>query len=55
MEIKSFALSVGAGMALGAATIMMLPRQNKVRRAVQRTADQIEDRIEDAMCTMKHS
>lgn len=55
MEMKSFAVTVGAGMVLGAAAIMMMPRQNKVRRAVEKTANKIEDRIEDTMCCMKHS
>ncbi len=55
MQVKSFALSIGAGMALGAAVIMMLPQQNKVRKAVEKTANRIEDSIEDTMCCMKHS
>ena len=55
MEVKSFAVTMGAGMALGAAAIMMMPRQNKVRRAVEKTANKIENRIEDTMCSMKHS
>ena len=49
MELKTIALSLGAGMLVGAAAILMMPRQNTVRRAMQRTADCIEDTIEDSM------
>ncbi len=53
VELKTFALSLGAGMALGAAAILMMPRQNKVRRAMQRTADCIEDTIDDSLHCMR--
>ncbi len=55
VELKTFAASLGAGMALGAAAILMMPRDNTVRRAVQKTADAIEDTVEDSMRCMKHS
>ena len=54
VELKTFAASVGAGMVLGAAAILMMPKQNKVRRAMQNTADTIEDSIEDSVHRMKH-
>ena len=54
VELKTFAASVGAGMVLGAAAILMVPKQNKVRRAMQKTADTIEDSIEDSVQRMKH-
>ena len=54
MELKTFAASVGAGMVLGAAAILMMPKQNKVRRAVQKTADAIEEGIEDSVQRIKH-
>ena len=54
VELKTFAASVGAGMVLGAAAILMMPKQNKVRRAMQKTADAIEDGIEDSVHRMKH-
>lgn len=54
VEMKGFAISLGAGMLLGAAAILMMPRQNTVRRAMQRTADCIEDTIEDSMRCMKN-
>ena len=52
--MKSWAISLGAGMVLGAAAILMMPRQNTVRRAMQKTADCIEDTIEDSVRCMKH-
>ena len=55
MELKTLAASLGAGMALGAAAILMMPRDNAVRKAVQKTADAIEDTVEDSMRCMKHS
>ena len=54
MELKTFAASVGAGMVLGAAAILMMPKQNKVRSAVQKTADAIEEGIEDSVQRIKH-
>ena len=54
MELKTFAASLGAGMALGAAAILMMPRDNAVRKAVQKTADAIEDTVEDSVQRMKH-
>ena len=54
MELKTFAASLGAGMALGAATILMMPRDNTVRKAMQKTADAIEDTVEDSVQRMKH-
>lgn len=55
MELKTFAASIGAGMALGAAAILMMPRDNTVRKAMQKTADAIEDTVEDSMRCMRHS
>ena len=54
VELKTFAASLGAGMALGAAAILMMPRDNTVRRAMQKTADAIEDTVEDSVQRMKH-
>jgi hypothetical protein len=54
MELKTFAASLGAGMALGAAAILMMPRDNTVRKAMQKTADAIEDTVEDSVQRMKH-
>ncbi len=54
MELKTFGAALGAGMVLGAAAILMMPKQNKVRRTMQKTADAIEDTIEDSVQRMKH-
>ena len=54
MELKTFAASVGAGMVLGAAAILMMPKGSAVRRTMQKTADAIEDTIEDSVQRMKH-
>ena len=34
--------------------MLIMPKQNKVRRAMQKTADAIEDGIEDSVQRMKH-
>lgn len=54
MELKTFAFSLGAGMVIGAAAILMMPRQNAVRRAMQKTADCIEDTVSDSIGCLKH-
>ena len=54
VEGKIFAAAVGAGMVLGAAAILMMPKGNAVRRTMQKTADAIEDTIEDSVQRMKH-
>ncbi len=54
LELKTFGAALGAGMVLGAAAILMMPKQNKVRRTMQKTADAIEDTIEDSLQRMKH-
>ena len=54
VELKTFGASLAAGMVLGAAAILMVPKQNKVRQAMQKTADTIEDSIEDSVNRMKH-
>ena len=57
MEMKSFALTMGLGVAAGAAAVLMLPRNNKARRVAQKAANSIENTVEDAMekasCCMK--
>ena len=43
MKLKGLAVSMGVGVAAGAVTAMMLPRQSKARRMVQRAAYAVED------------
>lgn len=43
MKLTGFAISMGVGLAAGAVTAMMLPRQSGARRAIQRAAYAVED------------
>ena len=52
LDTKTLVLSMGAGMALGATIILMMPRQNSIRRAVQKKADCLGDTLEDSMRCM---
>lgn len=58
MEVKSFAWTMGIGMAAGAAAALMLPRRSKARRVAQKAVDSLENTVEDVMekasCCMKH-
>lgn len=48
MKIKTFALTLGLGMVGGAVAATVLPRQPKVRRAINDAADTIENAVESA-------
>ncbi len=43
MKLSGFAISMGVGLAAGAVTAMMLPRQCTARKAIQRAANAVED------------
>ena len=43
MKMTGFAISMGVGVAAGAVTAMLLPRQSKTRKIVQRAAYAVED------------
>ncbi len=43
MKLAGLAISMGVGLAAGAVTAMMLPRQSSTRRAIQRAAYAVED------------
>lgn len=43
MKLTGLAVSMGLGVAAGAVTAMMLPRQSKARKVVQRAAYAVED------------
>ena len=43
MKLTGLAISMGVGVAAGAVTAMMLPRQSKARKMVQRAAYAVED------------
>ncbi len=43
MRLTGLAISMGVGLAAGAVTAMMLPRNCTVRKAAQKAADAVED------------
>lgn len=43
MRLTGLAISMGVGLAAGAVTAMMLPRQCSTRKALQRAAYAVED------------
>lgn len=56
MGVKSLALSMGVGAAVGAVAVMMMPRNNPVRKLAGKAAATVEDaamkvgdKITDAM------
>lgn len=43
MKLKGLAISMGVGVAAGAVTAMMLPKQSSTRKAIQKAAYAVED------------
>lgn len=43
MKLTGLAISMGVGLAAGAITALMLPRQSAARKAIQKAADAVED------------
>ena len=43
MKLTGLAISMGVGVAAGAVTAMMLPRQSTARKMVQKAANAVED------------
>lgn len=43
MKLKGLAISMGVGVAAGAVTAMMLPKQSTARKAIQKAACAVED------------
>ena len=55
MDAKGWALTAGLGAAAGAVAILMMPRQNPVRKLAARAANKAEDlawKMEDKMNNM---
>lgn len=55
MDAKGWALTAGLGAAAGAVAILMMPRQNPVRKLAAKTANKAEDlvwKMEDKMNNM---
>ena len=51
MQVRSFLLTLGLGMAAGGTVALMLPRQSGVRR--EAAADAVEQTITDAVQKLK--
>ena len=52
MNVKGWAITAGVGAAAGAVAILMMPRQNPVRKLAAKTANKAEDlvwKMEDKM------
>ena len=52
MDAKGWAITAGLGAAAGAVAILMMPRQNPVRKLAAKTANKAEDivwKMEDKM------
>lgn len=45
MQVRSFILTLGAGMVAGATVALMLPSQNSIRKAAQKAADTVEESV----------
>ena len=55
MNVKGWALTAGIGAAAGAVAVLMMPRQNPVRRLAHKAAAKAEDqawKVEDRMNNM---
>ena len=53
MKLKGLAISMGVGLAAGAVTAAMLPKQSTARKAIQRAAYAVEDvamNAKDKLC-----
>ena len=45
MKWTGFAVSMGVGLAAGAVTALMLPKNSTAHKAIQKTADAVEDAV----------
>lgn len=52
MQVRSFLLTLGLGMAAGGMAALMLPQQSKARKTVQKAADRLEQTVSDAADSM---
>lgn len=46
MEVKKFAMTLGAGMLTGAAVMLMMPKSS----SVYKTADNVADAVKQGVC-----
>lgn len=54
MKLKGFVVSMGVGLAAGAVTAMMLPKQSTTRKAIQKAAYAVEDAATNMGCKMSN-
>jgi len=52
MQMRSFLLTAGLGVAAGAAAILMLPADSRVRQSAARAVDRMEDKVVKAAESM---
>lgn len=45
MQVKSFLLTLGLGMAAGGAAALMLPQNSKARKTAQKAVNTVEDTV----------
>ena len=45
MQVKSFLVTLGLGMAAGGAAMLMLPQNSKARRTAQKAVDKMEQKM----------
>ena len=48
MQVRTFVMALGVGLAAGAAAAAVLPKQPRVKKVVTQAADSIETAVEDA-------
>lgn len=53
MQVRSFLLTLGAGMLDGGAVALMLPQQSPVRQEAQKAVDSLEQTVADAAQKLK--
>ena len=54
VEVKSFAWTMGLGMAAGATVALMLPRQSTARRVAQKAVNSLEHTVGDVVEKTSH-
>ena len=52
MEVKTFAATLGLGMAAGAAAMLMIPKQSKVYKAADNAAAKLKEEVTETVQSM---
>ena len=52
MEVKTFAATLGLGMAAGAAAMLMIPKQSKVYKAADNAATKLKEEVTETVQSM---